>query len=452
MPPTRPAVPGLCLPALLRKAASHGALLLVLVLCLGVDLACVRAHPVTLAWGDERAYVEHSHAHLDARREPWRLLPGFMPLEWQPPLVDVVYSFLSYGPLRERYAAGDEVEPTLRWDDDLAVFFQRAERLNFVLLVVASVLLYALGLAAGLARWSSALATACFALNPRVLFYVQGLWPEMLHFVLLFAHLLAFLAFLRRGSAAALLCASTLLAYCALTKGLAGPWFAIAFLFLAVRLRGERAGWRRTLLCLALFALPYLGLTGAQKARNLAVEGTFGIATNTWVNVEAGLRGRNATFADYWRASRDPVERERASRERVRAYLEATPLATVATRQLRSYRQLLLEQSFLQLGLEYGRWRGDPDRAQPLLDLSVALSWCLFVLGAAGALVLGATSAARAALACFLAWYLASLALVCSNPRFFVQAIPLLALFAALLVESAVRGRRRAPTASAAGA
>ena len=420
------------------RVVAHGGLVLVLALSLAAQLALFAGRPVTRAWGDERAYALRAHTTYDARRRPQELLPGGLPLEWQPPLMNAVLSLVTSDALRARYAGDRAPDPLSEVDLDLQAFFARASLVNAALLLAATVFCYVLGLQLGLSRVAATAATALFALNPRVLFFTATLWPEHLHAALLLAHVVAFVAFLRGGRARWLAVASLLLVWCSLTKRLAELWFWIAGALLCVHLVRTGVRGKRLWTSLAFFAVPYLLLIGVQRTRNLVHDGAFLVATNQWINLEAGLTGLDRAMLRY-KSVEDPLERERLSKERVLRYLEERPLSDIAARQLACAHRVLVGLSFLQLARDDGRWGDRSNELSFLVPPAIVLSWILAVGGVAAALRLGWTTTPRLTAAVLTGWLGATMLVACCNPRFFVPAIPFLALFTALGAQEVVR-------------
>lgn len=427
------------------RVVAHGGLVLVLALSVAAQLALFSGRPVTRAWGDERAYALRAHTAYDARSRPQELLPGGLELEWQPPLMNAVLSLVTSDAMRARYAQDRAPDPLSEVDAELQGFFARASVLNGAFLLAASAFLYVLGLQLGLTRAAATVATALFALHPRVLFFTQSLWPEQLHAALLLAHLVAFLAFLRGGAARHLVIASLLLVWCSLTKRLADHWFWIAGAILCVHQWRAGARGKRLAATLALFALPYLLLVGVQRTRNLVHDGAFQIATNQWINLEAGLTGLDRAMLRY-KTVDDPLERERLSKERVLRYLDERSVTEIAGRQLTCARTVLVGLSFLQIARDDGRWGDRSTELSFLIPPAIALSWMLALGGAAALLCLGWTTTPRLATAALTGWLGLTMLIACCNPRFFVPAIPFLAVFTLLGVQAVARrvGRARA--------
>ena len=115
---------------------------------------------------------------------------------------------------------------------------------------------------------------------------------------------------------------------------------------------------------------------------------------------------------------------------------------------LRQYRELP-SKSFLQRGLYTERW-SDPSGLLTSEAIAAAVSWTTVVLGVLGALAFCRRHRAATALAAFLAYYMGALVVVGWNERFLVQALPVLAVFAALVVDRAFGGARAGPQSAAA--
>ncbi|MEM7199611.1 MAG: hypothetical protein AAF628_05055 [Planctomycetota bacterium] len=416
-----------------RHAAALLCLALVLAGALFLGLRTARL------WGDEKAYVALTHP---TREAPWperfrALLPGEMPLRWWPPLPFSVYGVLA-GPRPSAADLDDLDVAATGLPAAMRPFWWRALALNLALLGCSCGLLYALCLTLGVGPWLAAAACALVALNPRTLFYAPALWPELLHQALFLGGLLGLVRYLRWGSLRALAVTSAIWGYAALTKRVVEPY---ALLLLPLLVWPARRSVGSMLVTLLVFAAPYGAITGLQRWTNAREHGAWVLSTNTWVNVETGLvpddayqdLGYAKVLDRYHAASAAPLEREVAARGRVFEHLQSTSLAALAARVGENYGRQILD-SFFALGVSAERWRGvDPANASWAIVLGQTMSVLLTACGALGVVWLGWRSPTHAALALFLIYYWAALGVVGHNPRFFVQSMPLMAVFAALL-------------------
>jgi hypothetical protein len=406
----------------------------------------ISRHPVRLARGDEAQYIEIAHQD-SSRSVAWsRLVPGFMVFEWQPPFVNSLYGLLRDPELLEAYRTGDGlVNPHQEWSQDLSDFFLRVSVLNLVLYLAAGANLYFLTGKLGFGGWAAALASGLYFFNPRVVFYVQSLWPEILHIFLLSSGFTVLVIAIRNPQRRWYFFSGVIIGFAALTKGVLGVflWLLLPAIAWSMVKQGKM-DLQRTVRCLGLFVLGYALVLTPQVTANRINHGVTAIATNTWINIEAGLIPASETDGDffnrYFSASEDPVTREVLSRARVFEYLRRTNPLILARFLAERFVDLQLDRSFLENAYNQGRW--GPDFSSPardlLISLSVVFSRVLFLLGAIGALSLGFRSPERVVLACFVWLYLGMTFIVGFHPRNFIQVFPYLAVFTAAAVNRMV--------------
>ncbi|HKK71162.1 MAG TPA: hypothetical protein VKA86_08080 [Candidatus Krumholzibacteria bacterium] len=427
--------------SLWATARRHGpaiAVFLVATLCV---VAFLTEHPVRETAGDEPTYFRLAVASEPLDPSLPTLLPGNMPLYWWPPLTFALYGMMvtpaDLAPSAPRL-------PHDRHGMELATpesFVRRVSLANAVGMLVSGLLVYLIALQLGLSPPAATVALAATTLNPRLLFYVQTLWPEWLHAVVLLSAMALLVRFARDEGVAWLALASALLGVAALIKGVTPGFMVVLIPALLVLCRGND---RLRLVSIAAAAVvPFALVTGPQLLRNHHEHGAFVLSTNTWINVEAGIlpppQARNpeleSVFDLYRRSAADPITRERLSRERVVEHLtEASPLGTLK-RIARNY-WFSIRHSFFGGSVAGDRWEGSQGLTW-MVPLVPVLSALLFVVGIAGIVLSWRSHRAHVVLALFLVYYVLALGIVGFNPRFFVQAAPLLGIMAAFALDQA---------------
>jgi hypothetical protein len=209
----------------------------------------------------------------------------------------------------------------------------------------------------------------------------------------------------------------------------------------------RREASRRALASLLLLGIGFCAVNLPQRAANALHHGRFAVSANQWVNLEAGLLP-DFTYERYLGSELPPspwgtayLAAEEASRRRVLDFLARAELGEVLRRSLSNLFEVQLSQSFLARDLALGRrWEEPPPAAA--VSLGVALSWLAFGLGLPGALVLGVSERRARPLALYVAFQLLVLGVGGFNPRFFVQAYPVLCVAGAAGLGSAARRLR----------
>ena len=426
--------------------APHAAIGAVLLLTLLLAIAFVTRHPTVKPRGDEEGYARIAHLEYAHVPPPLRLLPGGLQFHYWPPLTFALYSYFGTDELGGHYREEAPLDDRTR-EEAIGRFIEPIAWLHVAFLLIATTYAYRIGRTLGLEPRFAALAAGALSLNPRVMFYVQALWPELLHLALFLPALFYFLRYLRTDRPGNLAASSLLFAYSAFTKGVATYYVLLLVGVLLLHHRRQlarRAAW----VALAAFALPFLVLNVTQRACNVDQAGAMVISSNAWVNIEKGVvptriaveKGYENTSELYHHAADTPVGRERASRERLFEYVAATPWHEIAVHLFLQYRNQP-GKSFLNRGLYTGRWR-DPRGLMVLEAVAACLSWAVVVLGLAGAATLFRRDLAAASLALFLLFYMGSLFLVGWNERFLVQALPALSIFGALSLQVLARSVR----------
>ncbi len=432
-----------------RALITHKPLILVLVLAVIVSVLFIELYENQKIWGDEPSYIKASHEEANKQISPIiSLLPGYLSFSWQPPLPDSIYSFFANDRLRDHFAKknilDDEhfVIEKRRFMKDVAYF-------QLLLLVVSGVLIYLISINLSLSPSFSSLAVALTIFSPRVLFYIQTLWPELIHYVLLLSALFFFISYLKKNSLILLFISSVLFIYCVFTKLIVSYYFYLLIVVLIYYHRNTLKQ-KRTIYAFCLFIIPFFLLSTIQKAKNYYMFNAFAISTNSWINIEKGIIPRfsikdDLSYKDRYDAvSKDPIEREHKSRERVIEYvLKSTNIEDLVSHQVDQFFDQL-GSSFLWRGVRRNRWsRSDA------LDLAVSfskfLSWFLFILGSVGAFLYSRKNIIIFSVAIFVIYYLALLFLVLYNPRYFVPVIPLLAIFTSMVIRDLIIASRKDP-------
>jgi len=389
------------------RARRHGLLITQIAAALLLYAAIPRLVPVHRTWGDEPYYVAAAHRGV------------------------------AVDELRERYESDPKPDPDRAWSDELTRFFRRLATLNSILLAIAGLALYRLALGLGASTGTANLAVALTLFNPRVLFFLEAAWPEILHLALLSSGMAVLVAAFTSGSRTHAFGAGLCFGLAALTKGIVGPFLVCAVPVLVAEALLRRRPWRAPL---GVVLSCLLGVTLCllpQALANHAREGMFAIATNKWINLEVGLipveRNDPDPFERYMASSTDPRQRERLARERVVRHLQATPPSVIVTRQLTRLIGRQLNASSLRKGLRRHRWAGKPGVTGSLLaSLVRILSWAVLLLGLVQIARSFRSSVASVLISTYIVYYLASLLVVGFNSRFFIQVYPFLALFCAL--------------------
>ncbi len=385
-------------------------------------------------WGDEGHYLEMAHMQEAIGGILPRVLPGTLTYDWWPSFAYGFYSLFAKDEIREILKS--EKKNKLRKHNGLqAEFVSRIAHINSILLFITGLSIYILSLKSGLNESYSAIAASLVLLNPRVLFYLQALWPEVLHLTLLCSATLLYIISLDKGHKLALLSSSVLFGFCALTKGVVAIYFVLLIGLLIVFL------YRRTKLSnlstfLLIFIIPHYTIIHVQQFKNYLSHDHYSVSANTWINIEAGLiknyhvkkEGYNSVFERYRKSGSNLKEREANSRKRVLEFICSQPFLDMVNNQLSNYVGQL-NQSFFDKGLRENRWV-NTKKLRVFGPLCVLMSWFVFILGVVGLLRYSLMNFASITIGLFLVYYLSALAVVGFNARFFIQAIPFLSIFA----------------------
>ena len=258
-----------------------------------------------------------------------------------------------------------------------------------------------------------------------------------------------------------------LFGYCALTKGVVG-WYMIclvpAIAYFAFRRDNAslplRARLQHGLTIMVILFGCYGLVVYPQKIANYSRHRVFAISTNTWINIECAVipydEPIGQTFERYFKASPELQPREDSSRKRVIEYLKS-PSATVpriVAHQLEQFISQQLNSSFLIRSYQEQRW-GDKVKALPYgtiaIDVGIVISWVVFLFGIQGVVIKGTRSFGGVVLLLYVSYYCLSLLVVGWNPRFFVQVMPFLAVFASAAMLALPKPRAAAKKGSSPG-
>ena len=416
---------------------NHKAIIIVLLFSLLGNIYIILNNPLKETMGDEAQYIRFSHSVIDWAGKAKQLFPGFMQFQMQPPFS---YSFYALAANKNISSANHQFKgtnPNKHWNKDIAIFFKRVIYINLILLLVSGFLLYLVGLHIGLKTYFSAISVALVLLNPRILFYVQSLWPELLHFSLVLLFFLLLFKYLDSKKLIYLIGSSIILAYCSLTKGITGFYFWIAVVLLVYSSWKHQFNRVQVFRTVFLFTVPYLLLINAQKLSNNISYNEYIISSNKWYNIELGLKIASGVSSweiekIYWRA--EPTLREQKSRERVFQYLSDTPLTDIVQCQIMQFANRQLNNSFFKTGLERKRWQNS-DSLKSYESTVQDVSWILIIAGLFG-LVFGFFETEKHLfLSGYIGYYLIGLLVVGFNARFYIQAIPVLALFGTFFMQ-----------------
>jgi hypothetical protein len=201
----------------------------------------------------------------------------------------------------------------------------------------------------------------------------------------------------------------------------------------------ERADSHFLVVFLAL-CVPFLVVTHAQKIATYKLTGTYTIAANTWINVEVGLkRAQGLSLLNIYNRNRDAgvdhYERELGSKRRVVEYVKAADPLKLARDLTVQYKKRLLDTSLVEHGVRGNRWVNSSG-LEGLTTLTRVWSYFLALAGGVGLVLYGVRSPRHILLSFYLAYYLMALFIVAHAGRFFIQAVPFLAIFAAMLIQN----------------
>ncbi|GEM_PF-5785630 len=418
--------------------------------------------------GDELDYIASAHQNLSFSQKALQLIPGNMPYSWWPPFPSSLYALFASDPDLIRAYHRDEstpdhparlistkvmlvqaeqnniIVPHPAQNPAIGRFVMKIAVMNLIMYVVVGVNIFWIGLLLKCGKPASLTAAGIVWLNPNLVYYINALWPETLHLLLLSTAVLCLLLFDARAKMTCLAVSGFIFGFCALTKGVVGFFLICLIPLWIIRMQGspmERFRRNHILRLFKLLAVFYgssLLIVLPQMITNRVRYDSFSLASNTWINIECGIipsEEANGNFYErYFQASTDSTRRESLAKERVKEYLRRQSVDTIVVRQFNQFFSQQLNDSFLDRSVEAGRWgdhlSGD-SWVKWLTRFTTFSSWAVFFLGLSGLAVSGFRSFGRAVVSIYLLYYLGSLLVVGFNPRFFIQAIPFLSLYSA---------------------
>ncbi len=418
-----------------------------------ISIYIIHAFPVQYASSDEVKNIVYAHRDGTFVAKLSRLIPGNMVFDWAPP-----FSYSFYGLFADnehtrdfRLARKTDLGKTWgqdisahfkrNWTQDFAAFFLKLAWLNIALFIISGINIYWICHLLKLGKTAAIIAAFVFFFNPRIFFYVPGLWQEFLHLAMFTtALLLLILCFYRpqRQKIVLAIFSGILFGFCSLTKGVTGFFMMCLLPVLAYFFYLHyRKNIKLALAVIAVFYGGYFSIILPQKLVNYIEHQAFAISTNYWVNIELGLTpyevAGGSIFKKYFQSSPDLQTREALSRQRVLDYLQQQNLLQIVYKQARQFIHQQLNNSQLASGFQRKKWLGlTASRAVEnlLLKVSVILSWLAFLFGLVGIILYRFKSFGGTVLTVYILYYLASLLIVGFNPRFFIQVLPFLGIFA----------------------
>lgn len=429
-----------------RATSEHRAFTILMLLALLLNVYLIAAFPVHKIWGDEEEYIRIAHQDQSFAAKAKRIVPGFMHFEWWPPFAFGVYGLLADPhtppPPGESILVDGEAQESLESLGVYSGFFRRVSALNLILFLVVAFSIYYLCLLLKFGKKTAAVAAGLFLFNPRIGFYVQALWPEMLHLALLFPALIFLVLYDSRERYRFLILSGVFFGFCSLTKGIVDTYLIVMLPVLAFHLyRRSRGNILAVLKILAVFYGCFIAVSLPQRIANYAEHKTLSISMNRWINIELGVipyqELRVDLFKRYTESSQDPWVREELSKRRVFDYIKHSAKLKLVANQVNRFVFQQLNKSFLLLGLKIERWQLRP--ASGYLSVIVAnivilLSWISFLFGICGLIIRRSPSFGRTVISIYSVLYLLLVLIIVHNSRFFIQVLPFLGIFAALFL------------------
>ncbi|MCK5095035.1 MAG: hypothetical protein KAR18_09930 [Spirochaetes bacterium] len=178
-----------------------------------------------------------------------------------------------------------------------------------------------------------------------------------------------------------------------------------------------------------------------QKINNYKNHGFFSLSTNIWVNIEASVipekkiqeEGHKYVYLRYFQSSEDETEREVLSKKRIIKYLKNTSIIKILNHQISNYLRLINTNSIAR-DIHKHRWVVSNHFLIYTSKISIFLSWFLFIFGILGGIISYRNGWGVIILIGYLGYYLSALFIVNFNVRFYIQAIPFLAIFSVLFI------------------
>ena len=423
-----------------KHLKKHKFIYIVIALTIILGTAFIKTHPVIRLSDDENHYIPFYNKPDTIIQKIKNLLPGNLQFQWFFPLNYSVYPFFSIEELENFYWGHKRRLGSRPYPYQIKKYFRKIGFFNLVLLIISGIFVYLICLALGLRNIYAAMATALITLNFRIMYYVQGLWPEFLHYIFILSSIYFFILYSKKKRISFLIASSFLLAYAAFTKGIAGYYFYILLVMLFL-LNKEKIFSKKFIVTLIAFMLPYYGCINIQKINNYKKYGVFSLSTNIWVNIEASVipeskiqeEGYKYVYLRYFQTSKDKAEREVLSKKRVFTYLKNTSIIEILKHQISNYLRLMNTNAIAKNIHKY-RWLNTNHFFIHASKISIVFSWFLFIFGILGAIISYRSGWGVIILIGYLGYYLSALFIVGFNARFYIQAMPFLAIFSVLFI------------------
>jgi hypothetical protein len=438
---------------------SHHGIIILLILSLLFSGLYIEYYPVKRAKGDERAYIKIIHEIPAFPNNLLKCLPGKMIYNWWPPFTFSFYSFAATEEYHEFFASIDKSK--LRNSDDLCFFlslkesdkkkfndllpkfFHNISYLNLGLLLISGLILYAIVRSLGLPTPIACFVSSLVIFNPRIVYFVQGLKPELLHFCLLWGAVLFLIRGMKKENLFSIVSGSILLGFASLTKSVAGVYFMLLLPVLICYWTREflrsNSSPSKVIIILACFATPFILIQSTQKISNYSNYGNYAINNEKWITIEMGLLQHNTLnrYSAFWQYLSNPnlPGREQESKQRVLKALQVRGIFNILKAQIKYVPKQQLNDSFLQIGIAAKRW-GNSEDLKPFNWIAQIMTIGIVLAGTMGLVLFGFSSIDRMFLGMFLIYYFCGLMVVGFNCRFLIQALPPLAIFCGFMLKS----------------
>ena len=444
--------------------ASKGSLLAlagIVGLWIAANLALSASFSEEEIYGDETAYAKH--AWRSAHQGWTSLIPGNLSLTHHPSFHGHVLSQLGPEATEDEGRLRAKQRPPKEYGITLV---RRATLLNIGLVSLVVVALYVQGLLLGLGPALSLLPGLLLCCLPRLVFHVHAIWSETLHLFFETMFLTCVVVAYRMRRLWLLVPAGLCLGYAILTRSTLlffAPVAAgmTALVFVRRNTGPVHARLKRALAATATLSVFASLVVVPQLVANRGNGNGLRLATNTWRNVEYGLR-RPAPGDDPqvrsvdWRAATKqyrrpgppklhpvkPINRELHSRRRTFEFVASLPVSRHIVRQWRKLWMLLGGNPMLAHAVRAERWGPASARLEPWVALDATYWRGLVILGLVGAALSSRQSAGHSLIATFVGYYLLALFVASINVRVALQLVPALCLSVGSLIAFAAQTMR----------
>lgn len=417
----------------------HWPIAVLALVTLAINTCVIFIHPIQEIQADEAKYTEIAHREISFPARLKRLIPGNMYFEQHSPLTYSFYGLFARDKLtRVNHLENPGTHADPGWNQDLRIFFKRVSFFNLVLFLVIGVNVYFLCFLLNPRRLCALVASCLVFFNPRLLFYIQAIGPELLYLALFTAAFLMLILFYRRDKLYFLIISGVLFGFCSLTYEFVG-FFMILSILVFFHFLGRRPGSRvgASLKLVAILYCCYFAVVLPQKLANYINHRVFAISLDKWLNIERGVIPAHAAggnlYNRYLNASPDPLTREKLSEKRVYDYLEQSNILEVSAKQLEQFVSRQLNDSSLSKGFIEKRWTGtySPAMNRILTNISIIFSWGILLFGVLGVILYRFGSVESAVMSVFIIYYVLNLFIIGVEPRLMVPVLPFLGIFAA---------------------